>query len=84
MCPIGPIRALHPGRCFYPARLPPLKNKKNPHGFRRAGLSLVYSDSRLAVAFLNGYVVNSVLAPDLYQGLAITTLTSSRLGKVLS
>jgi hypothetical protein len=72
-----------PGVAFYPARLPPLK-KKDPHGFRRAGLRLVYSDSRLAVAFLNGYVVNSVLAPDLYQGLAITTLTSSRLGKVLS
>lgn len=70
-----------PGVAFYPARLPP--HKENPHGFRRAGLSLVYSDSRLAVAFLNGYVVNSVLAPDLYQGLAITTLTSSRLGKVL-
>jgi hypothetical protein len=60
------------------------RKKKNPHGFRRAGLSLVYSDSRLAVAFLNGYVVNSVLAPDLYQGLAITSLTFSRLGKILS
>ena len=84
MRPIGPIRALRPGCRFLSGLSATPTHKKSPHGFRRAGLSLVYSDSRLAVAFLNGYVVNSVLAPDLYQGLAITTLTFSRLGKILS
>jgi hypothetical protein len=43
-----------------------LTDKKNPHGLHRAGSDRVYSDSLLAVTFLDGYVVSAILVPDLH------------------
>ena len=62
----------------------PHPQKKCPHGFSPCGRSARPTLSLLAVPLLDGYVMSSVLVPDLHQRLASTTLTGSRLGKILS